>query len=67
MPLAQFSFSEPWKFYLYIGITSLCLYNSTKSCVLQYGNLYKVHETLSCNMQKLCEMTKCLLTKDICL
>ena len=38
-------------FYLYIGITSLCLYNSTHICPLQDVILYNIHYFCLCNTQ----------------
>ena len=35
-------------FYLYIGITSLCLYNNAKYPILQDGILYKLNKNYLC-------------------
>ena len=51
-----------WKFYLYIGITSLCLYSSTVIFLLQDGILYKVHRFISCKSQIMCTLTILSLT-----
>ena len=56
-----FSLSEPWV-YLYIGITSLCLYISTVFPKTQHGILYKLHHLLSCTSQILNTLTKHFLT-----
>ena len=34
--------------YLYIGITSLCLYIITEKFIFQVGILYKVHKNILC-------------------
>ena len=39
--------------YVYIGITSLCLYNITKIAYLQYGKLYKMTQKFLCKKQKM--------------
>jgi len=49
------------KFYLYIGITSLCLYISTAVSLFQDGILYKVHKFISCNSQIVGILTKLLI------
>ena len=39
--------------YMIIGLTSLCLYNSTDFWKMQYVKLYKVNKTNLYNSQKL--------------
>ena len=34
---------EPFRIYLYIGITSLCLYNTSKKSIFQDAILYKIN------------------------
>ena len=44
-------FFRALRIYLYIGITSLCLYNTTKNLVLQDGKLDKINKRKLCNAQ----------------
>ena len=44
-------FLRALRIYLYIGITSLCLYNTTKYFVLQDGKLDKINKRKLCNAQ----------------
>ena len=46
-----------------IGLTSLCLYNSTNFLQMQYGKLYKVNKVRMCKMQKTVFMHKKPLTR----
>ena len=41
-----------WRFYLYIGITSLCLHHNLFFAFLQDGNLYNKDKCLSYKIQK---------------
>ena len=54
---------EPLRFYLYIGITSSCLYNSIWKSILQYGILYKLNKEGLFKMQNIAIITKNALTK----
>ena len=49
--------------YVYIGITSLCLYSTTGEQENQYGKLYKMHYGTSCKTQKTVTMLKNALTR----
>ena len=48
--------------YLYIGITSLCLYNTSRNRKNQAGILYKSNKFLLYNMINLCSLTNSELT-----
>ena len=63
--LPSLEFSLDLKFYLYIGITSLCLYNNTEMRPLQDGNLYKMHLFSLCGPPKLFSLTKTVLTNPV--
>ena len=47
-----FNFSEPLEFYLYIGITSLCLYSITEKSKFQDGKLAKMTKMFLWKIQK---------------
>ena len=50
--------------YLYIGITSLCLYNNAKYPILQDGILYKLDKNQLCKQINLWNITKYELTNE---
>ena len=50
--------------YLYIGITSLCLYNNAEYLILQDGILYKLNKNYLCKWIKLWNITKTQLTNE---
>ena len=43
---------EPLRIYLYIGITSLCLYTITEKSIFQVAILYKLHNLNLYKIQK---------------
>ena len=51
-------------FYLYIGITSLCLYNNARPLILQDGILYKLNKNNLCKRINLWNITKIPLTNE---
>ena len=52
------------KFYLYIGITSLCLYNSTQFLLLQDGIVHKLADLFLCKRQNFMCQRLFLLTSE---
>ena len=52
-----------WEVYLYIGITSLYLYNTPGKCILQDGIIHKILPYFSCKGEKSQFLSKKVLTE----